>query len=43
MNKVSWCFQHYNPSLENQQFVMKQILDENPTENFFKEQSVRIQ
>ena len=32
---IGWYIPHYVPSLENQQLVMDQILDKDPTEIFF--------
>ena len=37
---IGWCIQHYVPSLENQQLVMDQILDKDPTELFYTERVV---
>ena len=30
---ISWNIPHYVPSLENQQFVLNQLLNKDPTEN----------
>ena len=37
---ISWYIPHYVPSLENQQLVMDQILDKDPTEIFYTERTV---
>ena len=37
---ISWFIPHYVPSLENQQLVMDQILDKDPTELFYTERVV---
>ena len=37
---ISWHIPHYVPSLENQQLVMDQILDKDPTELFYMERIV---
>ena len=37
---ISWCIPHYTPSMENQQLVMDQILDKDPTETFYTERTV---
>ena len=37
---ISWHIPHYVPSLENQQLVMDQILDKDPTELYYIEQVV---
>ena len=37
---ISWYFPHYVPSLENQQLVLNQILNEDPTELSFTERTV---
>ena len=37
---ISWYIPHYVPSLENQQLVMDQILDKDPTELFYTERVV---
>ena len=37
---ISWHFPHYTPSMENQQLVMDQILDKDPTELFYMERIV---
>ena len=37
---ISWYIPHYTPSMENQQLVMDQILDKDPTEIFFTERTV---
>ena len=37
---ISWYIPHYVPSLENQQLVLNQILNEFPTELFFTERTV---
>ena len=37
---ISWYIPHYVPSLENQQLVMDQILDKDPTELFYTERTV---
>ena len=37
---LSWYIPHYVPSLENQQLVMDQILDKDPTELFYTERVV---
>ena len=37
---ISWYIPHYIPSMENQQLVMDQILDKNPTELFYTERVV---
>ena len=37
---ISWYIPHYVPSLENQQLVMDQILNKDPTELFYTERTV---
>ena len=37
---ISWYIPHYVPSLENQQLVMDQILDKDPTELFYTKRTV---
>ena len=37
---ISWYIPHYTPSMENQQLVMDQILDKDPTEIFYTERTV---
>ena len=37
---ISWYIPHYVPSLENQQLVMDQILNKNPTELHYIERVV---
>ena len=37
---ISWHIPHYVPSLENQQLVMDQILDKDPTELYYMERIV---
>ena len=37
---ISWYIPHYTPSMENQQLVMDQILDKDPTEIFYTERVV---
>ena len=37
---IGWYIPHYVPSLENQQLVMDQILDKDPTEIFYTERTV---
>ena len=37
---ISWYIPHYVPSLENQQLVMDQILNKDPTELFYTVQSL---
>ena len=37
---ISWYIPHYVPNLENQQLVMDQILDKNPTELYYMERIV---
>ena len=37
---ISWYIPHYTPSMENQQLVMDQILDKDPTETFYTERTV---
>ena len=37
---ISWYILHYIPSMENQQLVMDQILDKDPTEIYYMEQIV---
>ena len=37
---ISWYIPHYVPSLENQQLVMDQILDKDPTELYYMERVV---
>ena len=37
---ISWYIPHYVPGLENQQFVMDQFLNEDPTELFYTERTV---
>ena len=37
---IGWYIPHYVPSLENQQFVMDQILNKDPTEIFFTERII---
>ena len=37
---ISWYISHYTPSMENQQLVMDQILDKDPTERFYTERTV---
>ena len=37
---ISWYIPHYVPSLENQQLVMDQILNKDPTELYFTERTV---
>ena len=37
---ISWFIPHYVPSLENQQLVMDQILNKDPTELHYTERSV---
>ena len=37
---ISWHIPHYTPSMENQQLVMDQILDKDPTELFYMERIV---
>ena len=37
---ISWYIPHYVPSLENQQLVMNQILNKDPTELYFTERTV---
>ena len=40
MKDNSWYIPHYTPSMENQQLVMDQILDKDPTEIFYTERTV---
>ena len=37
---ISWYIPHYVPSLENQQLVLNQILNKDPTELYFTERTV---
>ena len=37
---ISWYIPHYTPSMENQQLVMDQILDKDPTEIYYMERIV---
>ena len=37
---ISWYIPHYVPNLENQQLVMDQILNKDPTELFYTERTV---
>ena len=37
---IVWYIPHYVPSMENQQLVLNQILDKDPTELFFIERTV---
>ena len=37
---ISWYIPHYTPSMENQQLVMDQILDKDPTELYYMERIV---
>ena len=37
---ISWHIPHYTPSMENQQLVMDQILDKDPTELYYIERVV---
>ena len=37
---TSWYFPHYVPSIENQQLVLNQILNKDPTELYYTERSV---
>ena len=37
---ISWYIPHYVPSLENQQLVMDQLLNKDPTELFYTERTV---
>ena len=37
---IFWYIPHYTPSMENQQLVMDQILDKDPTEIFYTERTV---
>ena len=37
---ISWYIPHYVPSLENQQLVLIQILNKDPTEMFYTERTV---
>ena len=37
---ISWCFPHYVPSIENQQLVLNQILNKDPTELYYTERTV---
>ena len=37
---ISWYIPHYVPSLENQQLVLNQILNKDPTEFYYTERSV---
>ena len=37
---ISWYIPHYTPSMENQQLVMDQILDKDPTEIYYTERVV---
>ena len=37
---ISWYIPHYTPSMGNQQLVMDQILDKDPTEIFYTERTV---
>ena len=37
---ISWYISHYTPSMENQQLVMDQILDKDPTELYYIERVV---
>ena len=37
---ISWYIPHYVPSLENQQLVLNQILNKDPTEFFYTERTV---
>ena len=39
-NDISWYIPHYIPSMENQQLVMDQILDKDPTEIYYMERIV---
>ena len=38
---ISWYIPHYTPSMENQQLVMDQILDKDPTELYYMERIFR--
>ena len=40
VNDISWYIPHYVPSLENQQLVMDQIPNKDPTELFYTERTV---
>ena len=40
MKDISWYNPHYPPSMENQQLVMDQILDKDPTEIYYMERIV---
>ena len=37
---ISWYVPHYTPSMENQQLVMNQVLDKDPTELYYMERIV---
>ena len=37
---IAWCIPHYVPSMENQQLVLNQILDKDPTELYYIERTV---
>ena len=37
---ISWYIPHYVPSLENQQLVLNQILNKDPTELYYTERTV---
>ena len=40
IKNISWYIPHYTPSMENQQLVMDQILDKDPTELYYIERVV---
>ena len=40
IKNISWYIPHYVPSIENQQLVMNQILNKDPTELYFTERTV---
>ena len=40
IKEFAWYIPHYVPSLENQQLVLDQILDKDPTELFYTERTV---
>ena len=37
---ISWYIPHYTPSMENQQLVMDQVIDKDPTEIFYTERTI---
>ena len=37
---ISWYIPHYEPNIENQQLVLDQVLNKNPTELYYTERTV---